>query len=605
MCGIFAVQEISTQPKKNATQLAFEGLQRLEYRGYDSWGIGVVQTQDQDEALQDVQLQLEKQVGAIGDRVAGDLPLAESSVALGHTRWATHGGVVQKNAHPHVSPDGSFMIAHNGVIENYEHIKTELLQSGIKADFESDTRVFVALVAHVRDAEGLSLSDAFVAAFERVEGRNAFVMLDAAGFLRAIRIGSPLLAGRSKDAVFFSSDVYSLGVVTDEIAVIPENTVVELASDARSGDMGLTWERAAVEFAAEERSAQAHSMLAEILQSPAAIRAAIAHTLSAQSDSLSRAQALMRSAHYIYTIGSGTAGVAAAQVAYFLRTVAGVPVHALVGAEAQDHYNFFGPETVILTTSQSGETADVLEVLEYATSKGARVISHVNMPASSIERLSQVSFAAGVGPELAVISTKVFTAQVSWGYLLSSSLAGEKELAAARSRLKHTAQVIEDNHHSDAYLEAVQQFAQDIDQYNELFLLATGEYLNMAREGMVKLIEGSYLHAHAIPAGDLKHYAITLMEQGVPVVCVGPDDDSQPLLINATHEVGARGARVLGVGVSDNSLFDSVLSVGASQGALHSLQTVVTLQLVSYYLSQLRDINPDRPRNIAKSVTVK
>lgn len=596
MCGIFGVLGA---PEKTAVATVVEGLKRLEYRGYDSWGVAAPDSATGSEAV----VRVTKQVGAIG-AASTQIDLEESSVALGHTRWATHGGVTQANAHPHLARDGSFALVHNGVVENFATLKKALLDQGETGLTASDSALVVRLIER---EEGVSLGERLEQVFARLVGRNAFCIVDASGAMWAIRTGSPLLIGRtSGDApvYYVSSDAFSLSVVADQLAVVPEQTLVTIPDTTAT----LAWQQTDISFDASGRDPAVNAMYHEVSETPAVLRAIASQSL----DSFEAVIGLLTTAERVFTIGSGTAAAAAAQVAYYLRVHAGRNATALIGGEAAEYVQFMDEQAVVLVFSQSGETADVLEILEKAAAQGATIIGHINMPASSMERLATLTIPAEAGPELAVMSTKVFTAQFVWGYVLARLYgAPASQRAAVLSELSdllaQTADAVEALWQSREYHQRLEAVAKDLDHYQELFLLASGNLLQIAREAMIKLIEGTYLHAHAIPAGDLKHYAITLIEQGVPVLCIADDQDTTGILFNAAHEVRARGARVFGWGVSaEHEVFDVHVPVRRDSATeLHEVYTIVSLQLTAYYLSKLRGINPDRPRNIAKSVTVK
>jgi glucosamine--fructose-6-phosphate aminotransferase (isomerizing) len=308
-----------------------------------------------------------------------------------------------------------------------------------------------------------------------------------------------------------------------------------------------------------------------------------------------------RSARHVYCIGSGTAGAAAAQIAYYLRTIGGIHATALIGAEASDYYGLFKKGDLMIAPSQSGETADVLEVLEIAKKRGVRIASHVNMPGSYMTRISDFPFMAQAGPEICVMSTKIFVAQIAWGYLLAQAIAGE--YARGKRELMAAARAARGILADTGYRTSVMQLAEVYAREEHLFLLAKGQNLQIMKEAMVKIIEGSYVHAHGIPAGDLKHYAITLMEEGTPVVAVTSDDELAKDIENAVHEVRARGAAVSVVG--NRGIGDLLhIAVPGTRGT-GAILNIVALQLLAYYMAVERGNNVDKPRNIAKSVTVK
>ncbi len=597
MCGIFGYIG-----KKNASEVILEGLKRLEYRGYDSWGIAVLADQ----------IKLSKKVGAIGDLdYLGDLPV--STIGIGHTRWATHGGITQENAHPHYSSDGSFVLAQNGIVENYQKLKKELLEKGFKFNTETDTEVIVRLVEdkfHPKDNRplaGKGLEEAVKEAFRELEGRNTIIVLSKDGQIIAARNGSPLVVGLNGETgeVYLSSDTLSFAPHVKKIIVVENNQMVSFRDgklkllDLKS-DKEIPYRQESIDVtsAKVDKEGYDHFMLKEIQESPYVIR----QVLNQDEASFRKLAEAVAGADNVYTIGSGTAGLAASQIAFYLRVYAKIKATALIGADAQDYLELVTENDLIIAPSQSGETADVLEVLEKAKTKGVKIASYVNMQGSSISRLSDYPFYSHAGPEICVMSTKVFTSQLAWGYFLAKLVAGQD--MQARADLKQLAQDMEQYLAGEANHEAIKKLADKLVLAKDIFLMGKYQNLNIIKEGMVKLIEGTYKHAHGIPAGDLKHYAITLMEKGVPVIVALSKDAARAGVLNAVNEVKARGAWVIGITGEDGANFDYLIKV-PDTGETSAILNIIPLQLLAYYMAVKLGNNVDKPRNIAKSVTVK
>lgn len=616
MCGIFGFSGT-----RNAAKVVLEGLKRLEYRGYDSWGIVVRQK------AEGSSLSVVKKVGQIGKVQKLDLP--DSSVALGHTRWATHGSVTEKNAHPHLSSDGSFALAQNGIVENFQELKDELLGNGWKFQTETDTEVIVRLIEQSRlDLQKTELDlEVLQKAIGQLKGRNTVALLTKSGEIFAYRYGSPLLAGRSDSGdLFISSDILSLAGVIDQVLPIEncqlihinkdELAVYELSSLQKQED---NFQKTEIKAQDRSKGEYEHYMKKEIMETPEVLQR-VAET---PVERIQEAAELMDAAQRVYTIGSGTAGVAAAQIAFYLREIAGVEAVSLVGAEALDYLGLFQKGDVLIAPSQSGETADVLEILELAKQKGVKILSHVNMPGSSMTRLSDLYFPAQAGPEICVMSTKVFVAQIAWGFLLARQVKARSQHAMAampwktkakksnvilsnsEGSLKGLATEIEEFLKNQKAQGQLQDLAKMLAKKNDIFLLGKYQNVQIIREGMIKLIEGSYKHAHAIPAGDLKHFAITLMEEGVVVLFVYSDDKSKSDVLSAASEVKARGATIIGFGPEENDIFDQNVVLPFADLETSAIGNVVALQLLAYYLAVEIGHDVDHPRNIAKSVTVK
>ena len=341
-----------------------------------------------------------------------------------------------------------------------------------------------------------------------------------------------------------------------------------------------------------------HFMLKEIHEASYVINQVVNHPDAAYAQ-LAKA---IKNSQQVYTIGSGTTGLAAAQTAYYLRELANINAISLVGAEAQSYYHLFSADDLIIAPSQSGETADVLEVLEVAKSKGTKLATFVNMPGSMMTRMSDFPFMANAGPELCVMATKTFVSQLAWGYLVAKTTEGK--ITAGKTYLEDTAKII-DQYLSDKTTHiSTKKLAQKLITAKDIFLMGKSQNLQIVMEGMVKIIEGTYKHAHGISAGDLKHYAITIIETGVPVIAVISDDQSRADMLSAVNEVKARGATIIAIAPENNEAFDEYLRVPQVEET-SAIINVIPLQLLAYYMTVALGNNVDKPRNIAKSVTVK
>ncbi len=590
MCGIFGY----IGSRSDSFKIVLDGLKRLEYRGYDSWGIAVALSP---------RIYSFKKIGAIGTIEGVDLP--QSGVAIGHTRWATHGGVTDVNAHPHFSSDKSFVLAQNGMVENFEDLKALLLKKGYKFKTQTDTEVIVRLIeSKVKNLD--NLEKAVREAFGGLRGRNTIIILTNEGKVIACRNGSPLVVGKAKNGdVYFSSDILSFASLIDYVFVadngqmiIGDKSGIEVFDIKNGKKMPARFKKTGFAGQKADKEGFEHFMLKEIFESGEVIRVLLAQDKKKYVDFVKE----VKNAKRIFTIGSGTAGAAAAQIAYFLRSIAKINVVALVGADAFEYFNLFGKGDLLISPSQSGETADVLEVLEIARKKGVKIASFVNMPGSMMTKMSDFAFMAGAGPEICVMSTKVFTSMVSWGYLLAKTVGGDyKEAILNLSKLSREI----DKYIADAKnLESIKAIATKLSKKDHVFLLGKAANFQIIREGMVKIIEASYKHAHAIPAGDLKHYAITLMEKCMPVVVVVSNDEVKNDVLSAVSQVKARGADVYGIAPFDHKDFSTRITV-PDLGETAAIFNVVVLQLIGYFMAVALGNNVDRPRNIAKSVTVK
>jgi len=590
MCGIFAY----IGNNRNATEAVFEGLKRLDYRGYDSWGISI---------LNKSRIQTQKNVGVVNKKL---LILPKSEIAIGHTRWATTGGVTIENAHPHMASDKSFALAQNGIVENYTKIKKWLLNKKYRFASETDTEVIVHLIEEHFKNEDNFLS-AVLKAFKKCEGRNTIIILTRGGDVIGVRNGSPLVVGVSnkKGDVYFSSDTLSFAPYVDktitldngQVAIYSKNKLV--IRNIKNGKIvRLNMDKNTIKEDVISKDGYKHFMIKEISEQPEVIRKVIMQ----DEKSMNKLTDKIRNSENVYIIGSGTAGTAAFQTAYYLRTLGNINAIGLIGAEAKDYFHLFKKNDLLIALSQSGETADVLDVIEHAKEKRVTIASYVNMQGSLITKLSDFKFLANAGPEICVMSTKVLVSQLSWGYLLAKTLQGRyKEAVSNLQKLSINAEKLIKDRNSNSNINKI---AKELFGSRDIFLLAKGQNLQIIREGMIKIVEAGYIHAHAIPAGDLKHYAITLMEKGVKVISVISDDENRTDTLNAINEIKARGATIIGVSPFKDNVFDKLIKV-PDMGEVSAILNIMPIQILAYKIAILKGNNIDKPRNIAKSVTVK
>lgn len=606
MCGIFGYYG-----QKNATQKIIEGLKRLEYRGYDSWGVLAKVAADEENFLY-------KQTGELGEPSQyRKLNFPETKFAIGHTRWATHGGVSEKNAHPHLSKNKKLALVHNGIVENYIELKEETAQRGYEFVTETDTEVILALIEE-NVSNGLELLHAVQKTFQALEGRNTFIVVDVAHEeIYAAKNGSPLVIGFTNEKpeceIYFSSDTYSFAPWVSDIFVAENGDLVKWSKDdglqvftmKSLAKKEVTREKMSISDMQSSKGEFEHYMIKEIHETPKAIKKILEQN---NKDDLLEFCTALGGATNVYVLGSGSSGMTAKQIAYYLRKFGKIKAQGIVGAEATEYYELFGKDDIILAPSQSGETADVLEVLEIAQNKDVRIASIVNMLGSTMSRISNWAFSSESGPEICVMTTKVLSAQMAWGYLLAK-ICGNKAYEGIEN-LKKLIKVQERMLENPKLLEQIDTLANKLIHKEHLYMLAKGQNLNIIGEGMVKIIEGSYIHAHAMPAGDLKHYAITLMEEGTTVLCCVSDDENKRDVVSAANEVKTRGADIIVIENGPTETVnhkekDSNNITLPSSTETDALVNLLFFQLLAYKMAVLRGNNVDKPRNIAKSVTVK
>ena len=591
MCGIYGYKG-----NKEAFKIIVEGLTRLEYRGYDSWGISTVKNDS---------IKTVKNVGSIGSAL--NLVDQEKGIhiAIGHTRWATHGGVNQTNAHPHAASDDSFVLAQNGIFENFLEVENELKEKGYSFISDTDTEVIVRLIEETRKALNLNLKDAIREAFKRLAGRNTIIILDKEGTIYAVKNGSPLVLGTNDSHEYFlSSDALSFSDLVNQIVVIENFQLIEIKKapalyDVKTGkELSLSWQKLEISGGEISKGNYEHFMLKEIMEQPETIKKAVQFL---DEEMLEKLRKQIKPSTTVYTIGSGTAGVAAALGAFYLRKIAKINAISLIGAESQEYYDLFKDDDLVIVPSQSGETADVLEALEIVRQKEVNIASFVNMPGSTISRVSQFPFMANAGPEIAVASTKIFTSQAIWFYLLAHFLNGTLE--QAKKTALEAAEKLE-SWLKSSELKHIQELAEELVDLEDLYLFGKSEYYQIAREGMIKLIEVANIHAHALPSGDLKHYVIAMIQKGVHAIALVPENEMRNDVLNAVEQIKTRGGTIIGISPNAHSEFNHFIRI-PSVGDLTAILAVMPLQLLTYYLASKRDKPIDKPRNIAKSVTVK
>jgi len=588
MCGIFAV----SGETRDAGSVVLKGLKKLEYRGYDSWGVAVRTTGNG-------AISVEKEVGKISDVTRR---FSEGNESMGHSRWATHGGVTRENAHPHKV--GKVTLVHNGIFENYTDWKEKL-----EYDFQSetDTEVIAAMLnSKITKLQENEITRSLVEESIRqvcknIQGRfGILVMVDGVEGIFAARRGSPLIIGRGKTETFIASDIPAflertnfVNYLDDDEMVFIQGGIAEF-SNLRTGktiekrNIEVPWK---VEEA--EKGEWPHFMIKEIFEQKETIARAINH----EDAKLLEAAKLLQDANGAYFIACGTAHKAAVAAEYFFAEIRGRKINVVPASEMPSFERFINEKTAIIAVSQSGETADVLEILERGKKKGAKILALTNVESSSIARMADVHLPINAGPEKAVASTKAATAQMALLFLLAH--ADINSINIGRHILRSTAASINDML-NPRYEERIRIVAESIVKKENLFIIGRGALFPMALEAAIKIQEVSYIHAQGFAAGELKHGPIALIEEGTPCLVLG---DDQETISNAT-ELKARGAMIIGVSAERKDVFDQWLKVPDCNGA-QAIASIIPVQILAYHLALLRGLDPDMPRNLAKSVTVK
>ncbi|KFZ39699.1 MULTISPECIES: glutamine--fructose-6-phosphate transaminase (isomerizing) [Thermoactinomyces] len=607
MCGI-----VGYIGSKEAQNLLLEGLSKLEYRGYDSAGLAVyngetIGVQKNEGRLTNLEEKLR----------AKSLP---GTLGIGHTRWATHGKPSDQNSHPHTDQTGRFAVVHNGIIENYIELKEELIAKGFTFESETDSEVVAKLLADMWNGDLVSTVRDVVA---RLEGAYALGIISELepDKLVAVRQASPLIVGVGESENFIASDIPAIlqhtrdvYILEDgEMAVLKENQVTLMKVDGTPVErevMNVKWD---IETA--EKGGYDHFMLKEIHEQPKAIRDTLSGRLKDGEVDLSNEVKLtkeqIQEIEKIHFVACGTAYHAGLVGKYVLEDLARIPVEVDVASEYRYRNPLITEKTLVVVISQSGETADTLAALREAKKHGARVLAITNVVGSSVSREADDVIITWAGPEIAVASTKAYTSQLIAIYMLGVYLAqvrGGKSREELAEIIRHLEELPEKAEQILGQTKVVEQFARDIASHEHLFFLGRGLDYAVALEGSLKLKEISYIHSEAYAAGELKHGTLALIEENIPVIALATQSSVYEKMISNIQEVKARGAYVLGfAGEGDTEMIksvDEVIHIPSTLDLLAPVLTVIPLQLFAYYACLERGFDVDKPRNLAKSVTV-
>ena len=580
MCSI-----IGFSGGEGAAPVLVKGLRRMEYRGYDSVGVATASGG---------KISLRKGVGKVDEvDASADLAGLAGSAGIGHTRWASHGGITEANAHPHVS--GQVAVVHNGIIDNFEQLRSELRGEGREFSSETDTEVISHLLQRHYSESG-DERGAMVAALGRLRGHYAFAALFSNGTLAAARFHEPMVVGVGRSGEhYLSSDVLGFIEGTDEAVYIDNGCFVLVrgrleAFDFAGRPVRVRSTRVSREFADVYKGDYAHYTLKEISEQP--------QTVLSAGGSLERAAGMVRGAGRVLLTGSGSSYNAALVARHMLARHARVAAEAVMSSELPHDPAQAGPGSLLVALSQSGESADVLHGVRMARKSGARVLSLVNMMMSSLAQESDESVPLGCGPEIGVAATKSFTAQLAAVARLSGMLSG----GAFRPDLDGASAAVSEILGDHSELRSV---AGSLRGVSDIYVLGRGIHYPVAAESALKLKELTYIHAEGVPGGELKHGPLALVEEGTCVVAVNPRDSTYQDTLTSVREIRARGARIVGISDGPSDVYDHWVRIPRVQEEMYPIVEVVPVQLLAYYTALERDADPDYPRNLAKSVTVR
>ena len=613
MCGI-----VGYIGDKKAYPVLIKGLSRLEYRGYDSAGVALLETSDK--------LNVYKRQGKVQDLVAFvEGKSTAGTVGIGHTRWATHGLPNDINAHPHYSGDGKMVLVHNGIIENYDVIKKELIKRGHKFVSETDTEVLVHLIEEIKGKYSVSLEEALRLALNEVHGAYAIVIVstDEPNKLIAAKKSSPLVVGMGEDEYYLASDAtpiieYTKNVVyldDEQIAIIDRKEGLRIIS-IQNAEVSPIVHELSMQLEELERGGYDHFMLKEIYDQPRAIHDSFRGRLNAKEGwitlgGLKQYEDQIANANRIIIIACGTSWHAGLVGEYYLEDLARIPVEVEYASEFRYRNPIIRKDDVVIAISQSGETADTLAALKMAKEMGATILGIVNVVGSTISRVTDAGSYTHAGPEIGVASTKAFTTQVTLMAMLAMSMAKKRgtisptrfqnlldEMEALPSKIEKLLE-------SNDYIQSIAEIYKDA--ANALYL-GRGNCFPIALEGALKLKEISYIHAEGYPAAEMKHGPIALIDENMPVFVIATKGPNYEKVVSNIQEVKARKGRIVAIVTKGDTMVreiaDHVIEIPDADEVIVPILATIPFQLISYHIAVMRNCNVDQPRNLAKSVTV-
>lgn len=563
----------------------------MEYRGYDSVGVATESNS---------QIELKKGVGKVEEvNSKVQLDTLPGKVGIGHTRWATHGKVTDVNAHPHPSNSGKLAIVHNGIIENFEELKKELEKEGYVFKSETDSEV-IANILQKNYEITKNVKDTIIKTVSKLKGHYAFVAMFENGQLAAARFHEPLIVGVGKNSYFLSSDVLGFIEQTDNAIYIENGNFVIIDKDKlqildfNGQNIKQQITKVSKEFADAYKGDYAHFTLKEISEQPDTIFKAGENT----KEAITNAANYIENSNDVYITGSGTSYNAALIAKQVLAKYAKIKADAIMSSELQFSSDTIEPNSTLIVISQSGESADVLEAVNIAKKINCKIISIVNSLTSSLARESDIVIAMNCGPEIGVAATKSFTSQMIIMYKIAEKLSNGqfeinyKEISGAVSKIL-------ENHAQ------IRHIAKEIKEISDIYVLGRGIHYPIAIESALKLKELTYIHAEGIPGGELKHGPLALMDSNVFVIIINPNDSTYSDTLTSAREIKARGAKIIGISDVKSDVYDYWIEIPKTSEIAYPISETIPIQLLSYYAALEKDADPDYPRNLAKSVTVK
>ncbi len=586
MCSI-----IGYSGKEIAAPIIVKGLKRMEYRGYDSVGVATES---------DNQIELKKGIGKVNEvNLKIQLDTLPGKVGIGHTRWATHGKVTDVNAHPHPSNSGKIAIVHNGIIENFEELKKQLENEGYSFKSETDSEIIANLLQKNYELTK-NVKETIIKTVSEIKGHYAFVAMFENGQLAAARFHEPLIIGVGQDSVFLSSDVLGFVEYTDNAIYMKSGSFVILDKekfqilDFEGKDVKYEITKISKEFGDAYKGDYAHFTLKEIYEQPDTILRAGEKTV----DAITKTADYIKHAKNIYITGSGTSYNSALIAKQILSKYAKIKVETIISSELQFSPDIIEENSILIAISQSGESADVLDAVRIAKKVNCKIISIVNLLTSSLVRKSDVVIGMNCGPEIGVAATKSFTSQLVILYKIVQKLSNNNITINFENFAKSILKILENP-------TKIQQIAKELKEISDIYILGRGINYPIAMEAALKLKELTYIHAEGIPGGELKHGPLALMDSNVFVIIINPNDSTYSDTLTSAREIKARGAKIIGVSDIESDVYDYWIEIPKLDEVLYPISEIIPIQLLSYYAALEKNTDPDYPRNLAKSVTVK
>ena len=573
-----------------AAPIIVKGLKRMEYRGYDSVGVA---TESEN------QIEVKKGIGKVNEVNSKiQLDSLPGNIGIGHTRWATHGKVTELNAHPHPSNSGKIAIVHNGIIENFEELKKELENEGYNFKSETDSEIIANLIQKNYEITK-DVKETIMKTVSKIKGHYAFVAMFENGQLAATRFHEPLIVGVGQENIFLSSDVLGFIEYTDNAIYMKSGNFIILENkefqilDFEGKEVKHEITKVSKEFGDVYKGDYAHFTLKEIYEQPDVILRAGETTI----EGIEKAVEYIKNAKNIYITGSGTSYNSALIAKQILSKYVKIKVEPIISSELQ-----FTPETIeensiFIAISQSGESADVLEAVRIAKKLNCKIISIVNLLTSSLTRKGDVVLGMNCGPEIGVAATKSFTAQLIILYKIVQKLS-ENITINFEEFSESISKMIENP-------KKIQKIAKELKNVSDIYILGRGVNYPIAIESALKLKELTYIHAEGIPGGELKHGPLALMDTDVFVIIINPNDSTYTDTLTSAREIKARGAKIIGVSDIESDVYDYWIEIPKINEILYPISEIIPIQLLAYYSALEKDTDPDYPRNLAKSVTVK